>query len=138
ACILTTPDQDQCHQATPLDSSNDVTNKKVSADVTLPSATDSVVVAAVAGANSDSGDFAASSMSPSGSWTSGGAGGDFTYNYPIPVPAAVGGQSPSVALSYSSGSTDGLTAATNDQASQVGDGWNLAAGGFIQRSYKPC
>ncbi|MFI9381437.1 RHS repeat-associated core domain-containing protein [Kutzneria sp. NPDC052558] len=137
-CILTTPAQDQCHQATPLNSTNDEGARTVSADVTLPSATDSVVVAAVAGANSDSGDFAATGLSPAGSWTSGGAGGDFSYTYPIPAPAAVGGQAPAVALSYSSGSTDGLTAASNDQPSIVGDGWDLSAGGFIERSYKPC
>jgi len=138
ACILTTPDQDQCHQATPLDSTNDEGAKTVSADVTLPSATDSVVVAAVAGTKSDGGDFAATGLSPAGSWTSGGAGGDFTYTYPIPAPASIGGQAPAVALSYSSGRTDGLTAATNDQPSIVGDGWDLNAGGFIERSYKPC
>ncbi|MBB5895277.1 RHS repeat domain-containing protein [Kutzneria kofuensis] len=138
ACILTTPDQDQCHLATPLDSSNDLTHKTVSTDVTMPSATEGVVVAAVGGTSSDSGDFAASSLSPSGSWTSGGAGGDFTYTYPIGVPAAVGGQAPGVALSYSSGSVDGLTAASNDQSSFVGEGWNLTTGGFVERAYKPC
>jgi RHS repeat-associated protein len=138
ACVLSTPDQKKCQQATPLVSSNDTKAQKVSTDVTLPSAKDSVVVAAVAGASSDSGDFAATKLSPAGSWTSGGAGGDFNYSYPIGVPAALGGSAPGVALAYSSGSVDGLTAATNAQPSWVGDGWDLSAGGFIQRSYKPC
>ena len=125
-CVLSTPDQKRCQQATALPSSNDTKAQKVSTDVTLPSAKDSVVVAAVAGASSDSGDFSASGLSPAGAWTSGGSGGDFTYSYPIGVPAALGGQAPSVGLAYSSGSVDGLTASTNDQPSWVGDGWGIS------------
>ncbi|MGJ3559556.1 hypothetical protein ACR6C2_16200 [Streptomyces sp. INA 01156] len=44
---------------------------------------------------------------------------------------------PKVGLLYSSGAIDGRTGSTNNQASWVGDGFDLWPG-FIERRYKPC
>ena len=62
--------------------------------------------------------------------------GDFAWSYDMPVPGARR-PDPEVGLSYSSGSVDGRTANTNNQASWVGDGFDLSPG-FIERRYKPC
>ena len=52
-------------------------------------------------------------------------------------PQVPGGLTPEVGLSYSSGCIDGRTGNTNNQASWVGDGFDLSPG-FIERRYKPC
>ncbi|ROP37183.1 RHS repeat domain-containing protein [Saccharothrix texasensis] len=96
------------------------------------------VLAAVAGAKGSEGDFTASDLSPTGSWSAGGPSGDFTYSYPMPVPPVPGGLVPDLALAYNSGSVDGRTSATNAQASWVGDGWEFTPGGFVERRYKGC
>ncbi len=154
ACMLTSPERPACRQATPLDSVNSERSTHVTGEVTLPPPakapsgpnastgatvlTTTAVVGVTSGTNSGGGDFTATGLTPAGSWTSGGASGDFTYSYPIALPATPGGSDPSVALSYSSQAVDGLTSATNNQPSAVGDGWSLGAGGFIERSYKQC
>ncbi|WP_166664400.1 RHS repeat-associated core domain-containing protein [Actinophytocola oryzae] len=84
-----------------------------------------------------SSNYAATSLSPSAMWQVSGQTGEFMWSYPLPVPPAPGGLSPSLALSYSSGAVDGLTSATNNQASWIGDGWNLWPG-FIERGYRSC
>lgn len=152
-CVLTTPTVPACRQATPLNSANSAKTDTVSAEVALPvtptgaaqhataqstAVGQDAVVGAVSGANSGEGDFTATNLSPSGTWAQGGSSGDFTYSYPISVPTAANGAAPTLALDYDSGSVDGLTSATNNQSSWIGDGWDLSAGGFIERSYKPC
>ena len=79
----------------------------------------------------------ATSLAPSASWTVSPETGDFTWSYPLRVPPSPGGLDPDLALSYQSSSVDGRTGATNNQASWVGDGWDLSAG-FVERSYIPC
>jgi RHS repeat-associated protein len=137
-CVLTTPDQPQCETKKPLDSANDAKSGHLTGQVAFAQNNSAQVVAAEASDKGGGGDFAASSLKPAGSWTSGGSTGDFTYSYPIGGPAGPSGTSPSVSLNYSSDSVDGLTSATNNQASQIGDGWTLSGGGFIERSYKSC
>ena len=44
---------------------------------------------------------------------------------------------PSIALSYDSGSLDGQTAATQAQASWLGDGWSTP-GNYVEQSFVPC
>ncbi|MBO3751987.1 hypothetical protein J5X84_38465 [Streptosporangiaceae bacterium NEAU-GS5] len=83
------------------------------------------------------GSFAATDLKPSGTWQAGQSGGEFTYSYPLTVPPPVGGQPPSLALSYSSSSVDSLTQYTNNQASWTGMGWDVSTG-FIERRYRPC
>ncbi|MFC4851874.1 polymorphic toxin-type HINT domain-containing protein [Actinophytocola glycyrrhizae] len=83
------------------------------------------------------GNYAATSLSPSATWQVSGQTGDFTWTYPLPVPSAPGGLNPNLGLSYSSGAVDGLTSATNNQASWIGDGWSLWPG-FVERGYRSC
>jgi hypothetical protein len=95
------------------------------------------VFALVAGSSSALGDYTASPLSKSASWAVGQQTGAFTYSYPIQVPP-MPGVTPSVSLSYNSQVLDGMTPETNNQGSQVAPGWDLSAGGFIERSYKVC
>ncbi|WKU46531.1 RHS repeat-associated core domain-containing protein [Streptomyces sp. VNUA116] len=95
------------------------------------------VLAAAADSKGSSGDFKATSLEPSGTWSAGGSSGAFTWTYPIPVPSVPGALQPKVSLGYSSHSVDGRTAASNNQASWIGDGWSWDPG-FIERRYKPC
>jgi RHS repeat-associated protein len=96
------------------------------------------VLVAEADAKSGGGDFKATSLTPAGAWTAGGSSGAFTYSYPIATPAGPSGKAPTIGLDYSSDSVDGLTSASNNQASGIGDGWTTSGGGFIERSYKSC
>ncbi|WIX76951.1 RHS repeat-associated core domain-containing protein [Amycolatopsis carbonis] len=83
------------------------------------------------------GDTRATSLSPSATWDVSEQTGDFSWSYPLDVPPVPGDLTPSLALSYSSSSVDGHTSATNNQASWVGDGWDLAPG-FVERTYGSC
>ncbi|MFJ5984678.1 RHS repeat-associated core domain-containing protein [Lentzea sp. NPDC092896] len=79
----------------------------------------------------------ATPLAPSGSWDVTPNTGEFGWSYPLRVPPAPGGFQPELALRYSSSSVDGRTSATNNQASWVGDGWDLSAG-FVERAYGAC
>ncbi|MFB9904405.1 RHS repeat-associated core domain-containing protein [Allokutzneria oryzae] len=79
----------------------------------------------------------ATPLSPSASWDVSAHTGDFTWSYPLRVPPSPGGHEPDLSLSYSSSGVDGRTSATNNQASWVGDGWELSAG-FVERRYGAC
>ncbi|TQM84538.1 RHS repeat-associated protein [Saccharothrix saharensis] len=83
------------------------------------------------------GTYSATSLSQSGKWDVAGQTGDFTWSYPLRVPPSAGGLVPSLGLGYSSSAVDGLTSATNNQASWVGDGWALWPG-FVERTYGSC
>jgi len=48
-----------------------------------------------------------------------------------------GGVQPDLSLAYSSQSVDGRTAATNNQANWIGDGWSMDPG-YIERQYVSC
>ncbi|MGW5723225.1 RHS repeat-associated core domain-containing protein [Amycolatopsis sp. NPDC003865] len=135
-CLLTTPDVPACRTGTPVESAN-TGAKEVSGDVVLPR-TGSMLLAAEAGGTGGGGDYTATQLSPAGAWTAGGSSGDFSYTYPIALPDAPGGHIPTLKLAYSSSMVDGLTSATNNQASWVGDGWTVNVGGFVERSYKSC
>ncbi|SMD27631.1 RHS repeat-associated core domain-containing protein [Kibdelosporangium aridum] len=84
-----------------------------------------------------SGTSTVTSLSPSAIWDVSPHTGDFSWSYPMRVPQVPGGLAPSIALSYTSSTVDGLTSATNNQASWVGDGWSLWPG-FIERTYGGC
>ncbi|MFD4670828.1 polymorphic toxin-type HINT domain-containing protein [Lentzea sp. NPDC058450] len=83
------------------------------------------------------GSFAATPFSASSSWEVSKQSGDFSWSYPLRVPPAPGGFVPSLGLSYRSSAVDGLTSATNNQPSWIGDGWDLSAG-YVERAYGPC
>ncbi|WP_406185582.1 RHS repeat-associated core domain-containing protein [Streptomyces sp. NBC_01006] len=154
ACALTTPDRAECRTQKPLQTQNDTRAGKLSAQVTTAGATapsaksgqsamsaaasgGATVLAATAGDAGPTGDYKATSLQPSGSWSSGGSSGGFNWSYNVSVPAVPGGQAPQIGLAYSSQSVDGRMSASNSQASWIGDGWNWEPG-FIERRYKAC
>ncbi|MFZ3544026.1 polymorphic toxin-type HINT domain-containing protein [Streptomyces sp. 4.24] len=83
------------------------------------------------------GDFAATPLSASSNWSSGSSSGGFTWSYPLTVPSAAAGPSPSLSFSYSSASIDGRTANSNNQGSQIGEGFDLTSS-YIERKYGSC
>ncbi|MDX2682694.1 ricin-type beta-trefoil lectin domain protein [Streptomyces sp. NY05-11A] len=95
------------------------------------------VVGAMDTGASASGDFTASPLLSSGSWSAGSSSGAFTYSYDVQVPETAGGLMPKISLGYSSQSVDGRTSATNNQASWIGDGWDYNPGS-ITRTYANC
>jgi RHS repeat-associated protein len=135
ACALSTPERREC-VGRPLPSTNDLATGRVSATVAVPAST--ALVALTAGSSGPAGDFKATSLQASSTWSSGGNSGAFTWSYPMRVPPAVGGLSPEVGLSYSSQAVDGRHAASNNQPSWVGEGFEEGAGGFIERRYRAC
>jgi hypothetical protein len=164
ACALTTPEKAACRIQTPLDSHNSVTGQIVSATVSigLPAVSASgarasrssirsaplaaeaasatvLALAATSGESaSGSGNYAASPLSSSSTWQAGGSSGAFTWTYPLSTPPAAAGPAPSLSLDYDSGSTDGKTASTNNQSTQIGEGFDLSASSYVERSYASC
>ncbi|MGC9496975.1 polymorphic toxin-type HINT domain-containing protein [Streptomyces sp. WG7] len=160
ACALTTPQKAECRTRTPVATTNDPAKGTLTATVQAPPATASgtsahkasavsaraatapgaagaMVLAATAAPNGPSGDYRATSLSPSGSWQAGGSSGDFTWSYPMEIPSSLGGPGPTLGLSYSSASVDGRSSASSQQSSWVGDGWDTGAN-FIERQFVPC
>ncbi|MFE3559550.1 RHS repeat-associated core domain-containing protein [Streptomyces sp. NPDC059193] len=151
SCVLTTPEKAECRTTTPLPSANSIENRTVAADVTALAATPSAarskdaaqasavfaVMATESASPKGGGDYTATPLSASSSWESGAASGAFAWSYPLTVPAAVAGPTPSLSLSYSSGSVDGRTANTNNQGSQIGEGFDLTSS-YIERKYASC
>ncbi|MCF2530902.1 polymorphic toxin-type HINT domain-containing protein [Yinghuangia soli] len=149
-CALTTPQLAECRTQTPVASRNDFAAKQVFADVDL-AAVDTAdataraagggsgvtVLAATAAPSGQNGDYTATSLSPTGSWSAGGSTGTFSWSYPLNVPPAIGGTAPSVVLAYNSAAVDGRTSARNAQTSWIGDGWDYSPG-FIERSFQSC
>ncbi|MEV4373733.1 RHS repeat-associated core domain-containing protein [Nonomuraea sp. NPDC049637] len=95
------------------------------------------LVALAASASGATGDYAATSLSPSATWNTGGNSGDFTWSYPLRVPPGLGGPEPRVSLSYSSARVDGRMAAANSQPSWIGEGFEWHPG-FVERRYGLC
>jgi RHS repeat-associated protein len=96
-----------------------------------------VLLAVTAGPTSEEGSYAATPVSIAGQWQVAPGSGDFTHTYDFDLPAPAGGTAPTVAMSYSSGTVDGLTNSSNTQAPMTGVGWS-GFGGFIERRYEPC
>ncbi|GAA1662669.1 RHS repeat-associated core domain-containing protein [Fodinicola feengrottensis] len=105
----------------------------VAADGAAPTA-----FALAAGPSGGAGNFGATSLSPSATWSVGGSSGDFNWQYPMEMPPAIGGPSAKVSLEYSSGGVDGRTSTTNNQPSWVGEGFELTPGGSVERRYASC
>ncbi|TDC29285.1 RHS repeat domain-containing protein [Kribbella albertanoniae] len=106
---------------------------KLSADVPATG-----VFAMQAAASGPAGDFGATALAPSASWSVGGSSGDFNWQYPMRTPPGTGGPTPQISLGYSSGGVDGRTSSTNNQTSWAGEGFDLAPGGSIERRYASC
>ncbi|MFF3678126.1 RHS repeat-associated core domain-containing protein [Streptomyces sp. NPDC002120] len=151
ACALTTPDRAECRTQKPLQTYNDTRTGKLSAQVTTQStkaagaqvlsasaASDNgTVLAATAGDAGPTGDYKATSLQQSGSWSAGGSTGAFSWSYPVSTPSVPGDLAPQISLGYNSQSVDGRTGMSNSQGSWIGDGWNWEPG-FIERKYKSC
>ncbi|WP_432827051.1 polymorphic toxin-type HINT domain-containing protein [Dactylosporangium sp. CA-092794] len=133
-CALSTPDKEGC-AGTPLATANDGTT--VTATVPAAAATPGTLLAVQAGPAGSTGDFTATALATSGKWQAGTSSGDFSWSYPMRVPPGINGPEPQVGLGYSAQSVDGRTAASNNQPSWVGEGFNLGAGS-IEREYRSC
>ncbi|MEV4536593.1 RHS repeat-associated core domain-containing protein [Asanoa sp. NPDC049518] len=120
--------------ATPLPSTNDEAKGVVTAPVSLEG---SNLIALAAGPAGSGGDFTATSLAPSATWSAGGNSGDFSWSYPMEVPPAPGGPAPDLSIAYSSSSVDGRSAVTNNQPSWIGEGFDYWPG-YIERRYVPC
>ncbi|MFE9256304.1 RHS repeat domain-containing protein [Streptomyces sp. NPDC006879] len=158
-CALKTPGKSGCTMATPVatpGTDDQPLSAEIRVDATLkPSAelVESVptarsvtglaaspgvaLFAATAAPAGGGGDYKATPLSPSGQWAAGSHSGGFTWSYEIQTPDVPGGLEPELALGYNSQALDGRTAATNNQANWVGDGWSLTEN-FIERRYTPC
>ncbi|MCL2784196.1 MAG: hypothetical protein FWD55_01925, partial [Propionibacteriaceae bacterium] len=95
------------------------------------------VVAVVGGSRSGEGDYGVTPMSVAGSWAGGGRTGEFRWSYPLGTPTVPGEIGPELLLAYSSGLTDGGVSNTNNQASWVGEGFNLN-NAYIERRFVSC
>ncbi|MFF6999337.1 polymorphic toxin-type HINT domain-containing protein [Streptomyces sp. NPDC008313] len=137
ACALTTPDKAACRSSTPVATVNDTDKQTLTVKNVSLSTGVATVLAAVAATEGAQSDYKATSLSPSATWKTNLNTGDFAWSYDMPVPEVPGGMAPKVGLSYSSGSVDGRTANTNNQASWAGDGFDLWSG-YIERRYKSC
>lgn len=122
-------------EAVPVATRNDLQVGRLTATVD-PASTDVLVMTATA-SGAGTGDYRATDLRPAGKWQVGLQSGSFADSYPLTLPPSVGDDPPQVALDYDSGSVDGRTSATNNQASWVGLGWDLGMG-FIERQYKSC
>ncbi|WP_436497276.1 RHS repeat-associated core domain-containing protein [Actinokineospora sp. HUAS TT18] len=131
-CALTTPDLREC-QGTPLPTTNNLAAGKLATE----SATAAGLYAATTAAEGPTGSYGVTPLAASATWSGGGSSGDFTWGYDLTLPPVPGGLAPKVALSYSSQSVDGRGAATNNQPSVVGQGFDLQVGS-IERRYAGC
>jgi RHS repeat-associated protein len=137
ACALSTPDKPGCATPTPLRTANDTVARQVSAIVPVPAAgAAGPLLAVLSGPASGDGDYAATPLSQSASWTAGGNSGTFAWSYPVRTPPTSGPQ-PAVTVAYSSQTVDARMAASNNQPSWLGEGFDYAPG-FIERRYRPC
>ncbi|MBB6568716.1 RHS repeat-associated core domain-containing protein [Kribbella sandramycini] len=91
-----------------------------------------------AGPSGGTGNFGASQLAPTATWQVGGSSGDFAWQYPMNVPPSNGGPTPKLSLDYTSGGVDGRTAATNNQPSWGGQGFELQPGGSIEQRFASC
>ncbi|SCF67889.1 RHS repeat-associated core domain-containing protein [Streptomyces sp. MnatMP-M17] len=160
-CALGQPGKASCRSTTPLAYSNERGEQQLRAHLDFstagstvdtavgdaptakPSAKSatasgqSMVLALAAGTKSGGGDYKATPLSASSTWEAGGSSGTFTWNYPLKTPPAAAGPTPDLAISYDSGSVDGRTANTNNQGSQIGEGFDLTSS-YVERKYGSC
>jgi RHS repeat-associated protein len=129
----------KCEPTSVLPTDNNARDKTVTAKVPADAfaASGVTTLAATAAASSEAGDFSATPLTSSSSWSGGGQSGDFNWSYPLDVPPGVNGPTPKLSINYSSGSVDGKMASTNNQTSWIGEGFSLDLG-YVERSYIPC
>ncbi|MEU8763996.1 RHS repeat-associated core domain-containing protein [Streptomyces sp. NPDC048659] len=148
-CALSTPASGECRSLKTLPYTNDRAEQRITAQVefgsgdaarqraSAPDAGRTVLMAVAAGAASARGDYKATPLAASSTWEAGGSSGSFTWSYPVTTPPAAAGPSPSLSISYDSGSVDGRTATTNNQGTTVGEGFDLTSS-YVERRYGSC
>lgn len=138
-CVLTTPEKQACQDFTALSADRDTKNRSITADVPQTSLTESglVLFAATSASATGTGDFGATPLAASSSWSVGGGSGGFSWSHPFTLTAPAAGSAPSLAVEYSSQTVDGMTSTTNNQSSVLGEGFDLSQA-FIERSYLVC
>lgn len=138
ACAADTPEKASCQVGEPAETTNRTADDTlVAQSVRMPADGSPVVLALAADTSSGSGNFGATPLSPSNTWSTDLRSGSFSWSYPITVPDVPGSFVPTLGLSYSSGGVDGSVSTSNNQGSLVGDGFDLWPG-FIERKYKSC
>jgi RHS repeat-associated protein len=137
SCALTSPAKAKCRSRQTLDSANDRAKDRLSAPLSLASSGTPMMLALAAGTNSGSGEYKATPLSSSSTWEAGGSSGAFTWSYPLRVPLAAGGTQPDLSISYDSSAVDGRTSTTNNQGTQIGEGFDLTSS-YIERKYGSC
>ncbi|MFC9700083.1 RHS repeat-associated core domain-containing protein [Streptomyces sp. NPDC056943] len=140
ACVLTTPRSAACRQLTPLESTNEVRGHEISTDVDLAS-TETVFALTANGSGQSAagaGDIAATPLASSATWEAGKSSGAFSWSYPMEAPKPAAGPVPSLTLSYDSGGVDGRSASTNNQGTEVGEGFDLSTVSYVERKYGSC
>ncbi|MFB7429628.1 polymorphic toxin-type HINT domain-containing protein [Streptomyces hydrogenans] len=147
ACFLQTPELPECNTAIDVPSVNDPATDTVRSTIdpadspvqglSTQAGGGPVALAVTDSGSGAAGNYKASPLSPSGTWSAGGSSGGFTWTYPLAVPAPPAGPAPKVAFTYSSQAVDGKTSVANGQASWIGDGWDYNPG-FVERRYRSC
>ncbi|WP_086025944.1 RHS repeat-associated core domain-containing protein [Streptomyces viridochromogenes] len=139
SCLLDDSSKGKCRTPETLRFTNERRTKTLSSTLSFASSASPqpMVLALVAGTKSGGGDYKATPLSASSTWEAGGSSGNFTWSYPVRVPPAAAGPTPDLSISYDSGSIDGRTATTNNQGSQVGEGFDLTSS-YIERKYGSC
>ncbi|SDP67192.1 RHS repeat-associated core domain-containing protein [Pedococcus dokdonensis] len=94
-------------------------------------------LAAAAGPSGTGGDFSATNLAASGSWSGGNSSGDLSWSYPMRVPPAASELAPELSIGYSAASVDGRQTSSNNQPSWIGEGFELSPG-YIERRYANC
>jgi RHS repeat-associated protein len=136
-CAAHDPSRIECRKRTELDSVNDRATERLTAPLSLSPSGAPMVLALAAGSKSGAGDYKATPLAASSTWEAGGSSGSFTWSYPLRVPPAAAGPQPDLSISYDSGSVDGRTSNTNNQGSQIGEGFDLTSS-YIERKYGSC
>lgn len=143
-CVLSTPEKQECQESTELEAERDTKAQSLTAKVPQTALADSavgaesvVLFAATGSSATGSGDFTATPLAASSSWSVGGSSGGFSWSYPFTLTDPAAGSSPSLSIEYSSQTVDGMTSTTNNQASLLGEGFDLSQA-YIERSYLLC
>ncbi|MEU9919151.1 ricin-type beta-trefoil lectin domain protein [Streptomyces sp. NPDC051001] len=140
ACIFDDIAKGKCRTPEILRSTNDRSTRTLSSNLSFASSTAApqpMVLALAAGTKSGGGDYKATPLSASSTWEASGSSGSFTWSYPVRIPPAAAGPTPDLTISYDSGSIDGRTATTNNQGSQIGEGFDLTSS-YVERKYGSC
>src|SRR5260370_10010496 len=105
ACALTPPAVRACRAMSPVAAVNDPASQSLTAAVTTgPAGAAPLVLAASSTTSGGTGDFKATSLSPSSAWQVGLQAGRFTYKHPPAVPPARGRAQPPLAPALGSAS----------------------------------